>query len=124
MSKITTELVKELRDATGISVMQCRRALEEADGDMSKALAILKKTSADIALKKKDRIASDGRVAVKNNNKKSVMVALHCETDFVARNEDFINLLDQLADSTLTLGAEKMKTNAKNQIDPVIQKTG
>ena len=124
MSKITTELVKELRDATGISVMQCRRALEEADGDMSKALAILKKTSADIALKKKDRIALDGRVAVKNNNKKAIMVALHCETDFVARNEDFVNLLNQLADSALTLGVEKMKTNVKNQIDPVIQKTG
>ena len=124
MSKITTELVKELRDATGISVMQCKKALEESLGDMNKALAILKKTSADIALKKKDRIALDGRVVVKNNNKKAIMVALHCETDFVARNEDFINLINQLADSALTLGAEKMKTNAKNQIDPVIQKTG
>ena len=53
---ITTEQVKELRDATGISVMQCKRALEEAEGDMTKALAILKKTSSDIALKKMDRV--------------------------------------------------------------------
>ena len=50
--EITTELVKELRNATGISVMQCRKALEEAEGDMEKAIAILKKTSANIALKK------------------------------------------------------------------------
>jgi len=58
MSKdITTKLIKELRDATGISVMQCKNALEEAAGDMEKALAILKKTSADIALKKAGREA-------------------------------------------------------------------
>jgi len=61
---ITTELIKELRDATGISVMQCKRALEEAEGDMNKALAILKKTSSDIALKKVGREAKDGRVYV------------------------------------------------------------
>ena len=50
--KITTDIVKELRDSTGISVMQCKHALEEAEGDIKKALAILKKTSSDIALKK------------------------------------------------------------------------
>ena len=52
---ITTELIKELRDNTGISIMQCKRALEEAGGDMQKALAILKKTSSEIAMKKKER---------------------------------------------------------------------
>ena len=57
---ITTELIKELRDATGISVMQCKRALEEAEGDMNKALAILKKTSSDIALKKGEKVGYSG----------------------------------------------------------------
>jgi len=121
---ITTEQVKELRDATGISVMQCRRALEEAGGDMKKALAILKKTSADIALKKADRNASDGAVAIKSDGKKSVLVALHCETDFVARNEDFLNLLGRLSDLALAGGVEKMKKESKDLIDSVIQKTG
>ena len=124
MAKITAELVKELRDGTGISVMQCQRALEEAGGDMKKALAILKKTSTEIALKKKDREAKDGRVAVKSDNQKSVLVALHCETDFVARNEDFVNLLETLANMALKDGVDKMKENAKNLIDAVIQKTG
>ncbi len=121
---ITTEQVKELRDKTGISVMQCRRALEEAEGDMDKAIAILKKTSSDIALKKADREAKDGRVIIKNTAGKSVLVSLHCETDFVSKNEDFVNLLGQLSDIALNEGIEKMKTSAKEMIDPIIQKTG
>lgn len=138
-TKITTELVKELRDATGISVMQCKQALEEAEGDMKKALAILKKTSSDIALKKIGREVKDGRVRIKTKDEKAVLVSLHCETDFVSRNQDFAALLDKLAD----LALEKMsaqgatpaksggqgpasdwKQEAKDMIDPIIQKTG
>ncbi len=124
MPKITTELVKELRDATGISVMQCRNALVEADGDMKKALAVLKKSSADVAFKKKDRELKDGRVIVKTKGNKTILIALHCETDFVSKNEDFVNLLENLANKALTEGIDKMKEDAKSQIDIVIQKTG
>ena len=121
---ITTEQVKELRDATGISVMQCKRALEEAEGDMTKALAILKKTSSDIALKKMSREVKDGRVSIKTADKKAVLVSLHCETDFVAKNEDFTNLLEKLTEKALAEGVLKMKEGAKDMIDPIIQKTG
>ena len=124
MATITTELVKELRDATGISVMQCKRALEEADGDMNKALAILKKTSSDIALKKADRNAKDGAVMVKTEGNKSVLLALHCETDFVSKNEDFVSVQTKLLNIAFTDGIEKMKESAKDMIDPLIQKTG
>ncbi|MBI2630631.1 translation elongation factor Ts [Candidatus Nomurabacteria bacterium] len=123
-TQITTKQIKELRDSTGISVMQCKRALEEAEGDMKKALAILKKTSSDIALKKGDREVKDGRVAIKSDGKKAVLVALLCETDFVARNEDFTNLLNKLTEEAFNNGIEKMKAGAKDMIDPVIQKTG
>ena len=122
--QITTEQVKELRDSTGISVMQCRNALIEADGDMKKALAILKKTSSEIALKKVNREVKDGRVSVKMESNKAVLVSLHCETDFVAKNEDFMSLLQNLTSKAFTDGVEKMKTGAKEMIDPVIQKTG
>jgi elongation factor Ts len=122
--QITTEQIKELRDATGISVMQCKRALEEAEGDMKKALAILKKTSSDIAQKKGSREVKDGRVSVKTDTAKAVLVSLHCETDFVAKNEDFTNLLQKLTSVAFADGVEKMKTGAKDMIDPVIQKTG
>lgn len=122
--QITTELIKELRDATGISIMQCKRALEEAEGDMTKALAILKKTSSDIALKKAGRDAKDGRVTIKGDSTKSILLALHCETDFVSKNDDFVNLLETLADKAVNDGVEKMKEASKDMIDPVIQKTG
>lgn len=121
---ITTEQVKELRDATGISVMQCKRALEEAEGNMEKALAILKKTSSDIALKKGSREVKDGRVSIKADGKKALMVSLHCETDFVARNEDFTTLLNKLTEKAFAGGVDSMKTSAKEMIDGVIQKTG
>ena len=117
-------MVKELRDKTGISVMQCRHALSEAEGDMEKALAILKKTSSDIAEKKGSREVKDGAVSVKMEKKKAVLVPLHCETDFVSRNEDFTNLLQTLTEKAFSEGAEKMKQEAKDMIDPVIQKTG
>ena len=122
--QITTELIKQLRDSTGISVMQCKRALEEAEGDMNKALAILKKTSSDIALKKIGREAKDGRVMVKSNGGKTILMALHCETDFVAKNEDFTTLLSKLCDLAVSEGVENMKGKSKDLIDPVIQKTG
>jgi elongation factor Ts len=126
--QITTEQIKELRDSTGISVMQCKRALEEAGGDPKKALAILKKTSSDIALKKMSREVKSGRISVQiketGKDKKVVLVALLCETDFVAQNEDFVNLSEKLTAKALAEGIDKMKTEAKEMIDAIIQKTG
>lgn len=121
---ITTEQIKELRDLTGISVMQCKRALEEAEGNKDKALAILKKTSSDIALKKVSREAKDGAVLVKHEGNKAVLVSLHCETDFVSRNVDFTTLLRKLSDIAFQKGEEAVKKKAKDLIDPVVQKTG
>src|SRR3989338_8901667 len=128
--QITTEQVKKLRDSTGISIMQCRKALEEAGGDMNKALAILKKNSSEIAEKKGGREVKDGRVLVKMTDlpaqagNKAVLAALHCETDFVAKNEDFVALLNSLAEKAFAEGVENMKSGAKEMIDAIIQKTG
>jgi len=96
---ITTESIKELRDATGISVMQCKKALEEAGGDREKALLILKKKSRDIALKKTDRTFGAGTVAayIHGNGTVGAMVELLSETDFVAKNEEFRRLAYDIA---------------------------
>ena len=96
---ITTELVKELRDATGVSVMQCKKALEEAGGDMGKALVILKKRSSAIAEKKADRALGAGTIQAYIHGNKTVgaLVHLSCETDFVAKNEEFIALAYDIA---------------------------
>lgn len=123
-TQITTELVKELRDRTGVSVMQCRNALQEAEGDMEKALIILKKQSSSIAMKKADRDAHDGTITVLEGSGKVILLALHSETDFVARNEDFTNLANALAKSALDEGVDAMKAKSGDMINPVIQKVG
>jgi elongation factor Ts len=88
---ITTELIKELRDNTGLSIMQCKKALEEAEGDISKATILLQKKGAGIAAKKADRNLGAGRVAsyVHSNGNIGALVEVLCETDFVAKNEEF-----------------------------------
>jgi elongation factor Ts len=122
--KITAELVKELRDATGVSVMQCKNALEEAEGDMEKALIILKKKSSSIAMKKADRDASDGIVVALEGADKVLLLTLHSETDFVARNSDFITLANELANIALNEGVDAMQAKSLDIINPVVQKVG
>ena len=96
---ITTEQIKELRDQTGISVMQCKKALEEAEGDSAKALVILRKKSGELALKKSDRTFGAGIVQayVHSTGRVASMVELVCETDFVSGNEEFKALARDIA---------------------------
>ncbi len=96
---ITTEDIKKLRDATGVSVMQCKKALEEANGDEEKALILLRKKSADIAAKKADRVSNAGTLGayVHSTGNVGAMVVLSAETDFVANNEDFKRLAYDIA---------------------------
>ena len=97
--EITSAQLKELRDKTGISVMQCKKALEEAGGDMDKAVIILKKKRSEAAEKKSDRALGAGAVGayVHNTNEVAAMVLLACETDFVSKNEEFIALARDIA---------------------------
>ncbi len=122
--QITAGLVKELRDATGVSVMQCKNALEEAEGDMEKALIILKKKSSSIAMKKADRVALDGAIVVIEDEKKALLLTLHSETDFVAKNADFVALANELAKLAWEEGVEAMKAKSIDIINPVVQKVG
>ncbi len=96
---ITTDQVKELRNKTGISVMQCKKALEEAGGDMEKALMLLKKKGADVASKKSGRDLGAGVVAsyIHGNGSIGAMVVLQSETDFVSKNKEFGELARDIA---------------------------
>lgn len=91
---ITTDDIKELRDLTGVSIMQCKKALQEADGDVEKAKIILRKQSSAIASKKSDRRLGAGVAAAYTHAGGSVVgaVVLACETDFVSKNEEFSKL--------------------------------
>lgn len=96
---ITTEQIKQLRDKTGVSVMQCKKALEEAGGDMDKALIILRKKGSDIASKKSDRTLGSGRIAsyIHGNGAVGSLVELSSETDFVSKNDEFYALAYNIA---------------------------
>ena len=105
---ITTEQIKSLRDATGISVMQCKEALEEAKGNMDKAVAILKEKGLDVSEKKKNRALNAGVIGsyVHSTGDVGAMVELFCETDFVAKNEEFKALAYNLAMQVAALSPE------------------
>jgi elongation factor Ts len=89
--QVSLELIKELRNKTSASISDCRKALEESGSDLKKAMEILNKRGLEIAQKKQDRIAKEGRIEsyVHLGNKIGVLLEVNCETDFVARNEDF-----------------------------------
>jgi len=93
------EQIKELRDETGVAVMQCKKALEEAGGDMEKARMLLRKKSGEIAAKKGDRTLGAGVIAsyIHGNAGVGALVELSCETDFVAKNEEFKKLAYEIA---------------------------
>ncbi|PSO46376.1 MAG: elongation factor Ts, partial [Parcubacteria group bacterium SW_4_46_8] len=99
MTDVTTDDVKELRDATGLPIMECKKALTEADGDREKAIEILDEQSEKAAAKKAGRDLDDGIIAsyIHNNGKVGAMIELLSETDFVARNEDFQELGYEIA---------------------------
>ncbi len=124
MSTISIDQVKALRDESGVSVMQCRKALEEANGDMEKARVILSKKSSEAAAKKADRETSDGSVIAVELTGKMVLFTILCETDFVAKNDDFVKLGQDLATIVKERGIEAMQAEADGLIGPVIQKVG
>jgi elongation factor Ts len=96
--EISTDTIKILRDKTGVSIMQCKKALEEAEGDMDKAEVILRKRSGAAADKKADRDLGAGAIGVYvHEGAIGAMVLLSCETDFVARNEEFPMLAREIA---------------------------
>ncbi len=104
--------------------MQCKKALEEAAGDMEKALLILKKKSTEIAAKKSDREATAGTIASASKPGKGLLVVLRCETDFVAKNADFSAIAATLAEKAITEGEESAKAVAADLIGTGIQKLG
>lgn len=99
MTMVTMDQIKELRGLTGVSVMQCKKALEETEGNIEKAKVFLQRKGSDVAAKKSDRRLGAGVVEAYIHNTKQVgsIVVLSCETDFVAKNEEFVQLARNIA---------------------------
>ena len=96
---ISAQDVKKLREMTGVGMMDCKRALEEADGDFDKAIEFLRKKGIKTSEKRKDREAKEGLIVAKiaDDSKSGILVEVNCETDFVARNEEFATFADEMA---------------------------
>ena len=97
--EVTALLVKQLRDATGVSVMECKKALEASAGDIDQAIKILKERSLSLVAKKSDRDLGAGTVSayVHNTLQVGALILLSCETDFVSKNEEFVALARDIA---------------------------
>lgn len=117
--EITATQVKELRDRTGIGMMDCKAALVEAEGNIDKAIEILRKKGKAKAEKKADRTAKEGVIwsYIHPGNKIGVMVEVNCETDFVAKNEDFQEFVKNIA---MHIAATNPAAICREEIDPEI----
>ena len=130
MAAISAQMVKELRERTGLGILDCKKALVESDGDMDLAIDNLRKSSGMKAAKKAGRIASDGVIGMKTaeDGTVAVMVEVNCETDFAARDENFLEfantVTDQVFDSKETDVAKLLASGLEVTRENLVQKIG
>ena len=128
MSEISASLVKELRERTGMGMMDCKQALVTAKGDISLAIEELRKSSGIKASKKAGRSAADGVIRVEISNSKAFMVEINCETDFVAKDESFMEFSDDILNSLCSGDFHEveqlMKGDLQDKREKLIQKLG
>src|SRR5690554_3439045 len=114
---ISAKDVSELRKSTGAGMMDCKKALEESGGDMEGALDYLRKKGQKVAEKRADRDANEGVVVAITEGEKGLLFALSCETDFVAKNENFIALTERIARLAMDKGATSVDEVNSLEID-------
>lgn len=130
MTKITAADVMKLRKTTGVGMMDCKNALVEAEGNFDKAIEVLRKKGQKVAAKRADRESTEGAAIAKVNDTKTVGVSivLSCETDFVGKNEDFVNLAHQLAELALSQSSKEeflaADFNGMSVAEKLIEQTG
>ena len=112
MATITAAMVKDLRETTGVGMMDCKQALAENNGDMQAAIDWLRKKGLSKAAKKAGRVAAEGLIGALTSGTKGVVVEVNSETDFVARNEQFQGLVKMIAQVALSAGADVEKIKA------------
>ena len=119
MAAITAALIKQVREDTGAGMMDCKKALVEAEGDIAKAVDILREKGLSQAAKKASRVAAEGAVgsAVSEDGKTGTILEVNCETDFVGTNEDFRNLAASIADQILAVNPADVEALLDSEID-------
>ena len=128
MSNISASQVKEIREKTGLGLMDCKKALEEANGDLDLAIEELRKSSGLKASKKSSRSAADGLIGIKSFEGRSFMVEINCETDFVARDDSFNGFMEEVLE-IVSSNADKdlqelLDESIEEQREKLVQKLG
>src|SRR5574344_2022524 len=106
---VTIADIQHLRKMTGAGMMDCKKALIEAENDFDKAMEIIRKKGQAVAAKRSDREASEGCALAKSTGKFAAMIALKCETDFVAKNADFVKLTSDILDAAMAAKAANLE---------------
>jgi elongation factor Ts len=121
--EITASMVKELRERSGAGMMECKKALTETKGDIDAAIELLRKQGLAKADKKASRVAAEGRIVLAQDGGKAVMVEVNSETDFVAKDENFLKFADEVAKTALTSGAKDVDElkNTKTSYGPTVE---
>ena len=99
--KVSAKMVKELRDRTGLGMMECKKALQEANGDVEVAIDNLRKSGQAKAAKKAGNIAADGAIVIAQNDKQAYLLEVNCQTDFVAKDDSFTAFAEKVANLAL-----------------------
>ena len=113
---VTASMVKELRERTGAGMMECKKALVETNADMEAAAELLRKSGQAKADKKAGRVAADGRVVIKANGSTAVVVEVNSETDFVAKDENFVAFAEAVANAALSSGTTDVEAFANESL--------
>lgn len=126
MAEITASMVKDLRETTNVGMMECKRALQECDGDKEEAIKMLRERGIAIAGKKASREASEGLIdaAILDDGKKGVMIKVNCETDFVTRNETFQIFVKDLLEKAKTLASDELAEAEKDALTAKVAEIG
>jgi elongation factor Ts len=125
MTAVSASMVKELRERTGLGMMDCKKALVDSEGDMEAAIENLRKSSGMKAAKKAGRIASDGLLSIKVDGATGVIVEVNCETDFAARDENFIAFVKTVTDKVFDLRETDVEAlGLETERENLVQKIG
>ena len=117
MTAVTASMVKELRDRTGLAMMECKKALTESNGDVEVAIDNLRKSGQAKAAKKAGNIAADGAITIVQDGNKVILLEVNCQTDFVAKDDNFANFSNQVATAALAAN----ETDAAKIVDLKLQ---
>ena len=126
MATVTAALVKELRERTGAGMMECKKALTETNGDIEVAIDNMRKSGAAKAAKKAGNVAAEGAIFIKQNDELAVALEVNCQTDFVAKDENFVKFAEEVAQAALTTQAnvETLQADFENARVELVAKIG